>query len=211
MWGRGLIGSNGACSALCWFSVTPPLPSSKLGPCGADSQVGGFVYVLRPCGSLQRTFLWGWEFLLLPGSQGFLIRDFEALFPHAGNLGHFPVFPPVLSVGLPAFPASSSPALLPHLPWSSRPIHTQMWDFLVHQPLPCCESSPPHLPVCAPPTSLDEYFFNSLVVKLPYSSIFWQFWLFLVFKFVVVLPLVVQAGKVYLSMPPSWPEVLKWP
>ena len=31
----------------------PPLPTSKLGPSGADSQVGGFVYVLGPCGSLH--------------------------------------------------------------------------------------------------------------------------------------------------------------
>ena len=33
------------------------LPTSKLGPSGADSQVGDFVYVLGPCGSLQQTFL----------------------------------------------------------------------------------------------------------------------------------------------------------
>ena len=60
-----------------------------------------------------------------------------------------------------------------------------------------------------PLTSLNEiFFFNSLVVGLPYSSIFWQFWLFFVFKsVVVVLLLVVQGGKVYLLMPPSWPEV----
>ena len=33
------------------------------------------------------------------------------------------------------------------------------------------------LPVSTPPTSLDEcFFFNSLVVGLPYRSIFWQFW-----------------------------------
>ena len=31
------------------------------------------------------------------------------------------------------------------------------------------------------------FFFNSLVVGLPYSLIFCQFWLFFVFKFVVVL------------------------
>ena len=29
------------------------LPTSKLGPSGADSQVGEFVYVLGPCDSLQ--------------------------------------------------------------------------------------------------------------------------------------------------------------
>ena len=39
------------------------------------------------------------------------------------------------------------------------------------------------LPISAPPTGLDEcFFFTSLVVGLPYSLIFCQFWLFLVFK-----------------------------
>ena len=56
---------------------------------------------------------------------------------------------------------------------SSQLICTQMWDCLVHQLLPCCTSSPPQLPVSAPPTSLDEcFFFNFLVVGLYYSSIF---------------------------------------
>ena len=65
------------------------------------------------------------------------------------------------------------------------------------------------LPISAPSTGLDEYyFFNSLVVGLPYSSIFCQFWLFFVFKFVVVLLLVVRGGTVCLPTPPSWPEVL---
>ena len=59
----------------------------------------------------------------------------------------------------------------------------------------------------APPASLDECFsiINSLVVGLPYSSIFCQFWLFFVFKLVVVL-LVVGGGTACLPMPPSWPE-----
>ena len=34
-----------------------PLPTSRVGPSGADSQVGGFVYLLGPCGSLQRIVL----------------------------------------------------------------------------------------------------------------------------------------------------------
>ena len=63
------------------------------------------------------------------------------------------------------------------------------------------------LPVSTPPAGLDEcFFFNSLVVGLPYSLIFCQFWFF-VFKFVVILLLVVQGGMVCLPMPPSWPEV----
>ena len=52
----------------------------------------------------------------------------------------------------------------------------------VRQPSPCRESSPPGLPVSAPPTGLDEcFFFISLFVRLPYSSIFCQFWLFFCF------------------------------
>ena len=43
-------------------------------------------------------------------------------------------------------------------------------------------SSLPWLPVSAPPTVLDDYFFfKSLVVRLAYSLIFWQFWLFFCF------------------------------
>ena len=52
-------------------------------------------------------------------------------------------------------------------------IHMQMWDHLVHQLQPCHESYPIWLPVSTPPTSLDEcFFFDSLVVRLPYSLIF---------------------------------------
>ena len=65
------------------------------------------------------------------------------------------------------------------------------WPALFHnppprwagQPPPYLESSPPKLRVSAPSTGLDEYFlFISLVVGLPYSSIFCQFWLFFVLK-----------------------------
>ena len=90
---------------------------------------------------------------------------------------------------------------------SSWFMRTQMWDCLLCQPPLCFESCPPWLPVSAPPTGLDEcFFFNSLVVVLPYSSIFWQFWLFFVFKFVVVL-LFVWGNKVYLPTCPFWTKV----
>ena len=159
------------------------LPTSKLGLCGAHSWVGVFVYVLGPCGSLQR-----WEFLLLPSQPPpvFSIRDLRLYLP----------------------------ALEPWVAWSvSLPscsswfIRMQMWDCPLHQPPPCFESSLHQLPASTPPTDLDGcFFFNSLVVRLPYSSIFWQFWLFFVFRFVVLL--IVRGGRVYLPMPPSWPEVL---
>ena len=53
------------------------------------------------------------------------------------------------------------------------------------------------LPIPTPPAVLDEcFFFKSLVVGLPYSSIFWQFWMYFVFKCVVVLLLVVRRQTV---------------
>ena len=48
------------------FQSLPPLPTSKLGPSGADSCVDGVVYIVGPCGSLQQILPRGWEFLLLP-------------------------------------------------------------------------------------------------------------------------------------------------
>ena len=113
---------------------------------------------------------------------------FEALFPHTGTWGCAVCFTPQLfllvyphtNVGQPSLHAATSTV------WSSL-----LW-----------------LPVFAPPSSLNEcFFFNSLVVGLPYSSIFWQFWLFFGFKFVVLL-FIVLGGKVYLPTPPSWPEVM---
>ena len=105
LWGRGPRWNNGACSALCQLSVTPPTTTSKLGPSGADSCVGGFVYVLGPCGFLQQTLLWDWEFLPLlqpPQTQNFTARGFEALFswcwnPRLHGLFWSPVVPPGLS------------------------------------------------------------------------------------------------------------------
>ena len=45
---------------------------------------------------------------------------------------------------------------------------------------PCCVSTLLRLLISVLPTSPDEcFFFNSLVVGLLYSLIFWQFWLFL--------------------------------
>ena len=190
MWGRGLRGNNAACSALCQFSATSPTTHKQIGPSGADSQVGGFVYVLGPCGSIQWSLLWGWEFLLQPEApQVFSVRGFEALFPWTGTLSCAVYLSPPLflkvylhvNVGLPGPPATTLPWVL-----STR------------------------LPISAPPTGLDEcFFFNSLVVRLPYSSIFWQFCLVFVFKFVVVLFLVVRGGTVvYLCLHLGWKSLI---
>ena len=153
-WGRGQEGAMALAPLSARFQLLPLLPTIKLGPSGADSQVGEFVYILRPSLSLQWNLLWGWEFLLLPPQppQVFSIRVFEALFPLDCEVCLAPqLFLLVYlhtDVGPPSLPV------------------TALLQFLSTQ-----------LPVSAPPTSLDEcFFFNSLVVGLPYSSIFCQFW-----------------------------------
>ena len=76
---------------------------------------------------------------------------------------------------------------------------------LVHQPLPwLCVLSASAAFLC----SLGECFFNSSVVGLPWSLNIWQFCLFFVFKFVVVLLLVVWGSEVFLPMSPPWLELL---
>ena len=129
----------------------------------------------------------------------FSIRGLRLFFPQTGALGCEiclapQLFLPVylhMNVGLPSPPATASP----DLPAAALPRVLSGW-----------------LPISAPPTGLDEcFFFNSLVVRLPHSSIFCQFCFVLfcfVFKFVVVLLLVVRGGTVYLPMPPSWMEVI---
>ena len=126
-------------------------PTSILGSSGADSQVGGFVYILGPCGSLQQTLLWSWEFLQLPQlSQVFSVRGFESFFPCAGTLScavcHTPLlFLPVYlqaNVGLPAPSVAASPG--PPATTLSCPVLKQPpW----HKSSPLSCPSPPLLQV----------------------------------------------------------------
>ena len=98
------------------FQSLPLIPTSKLGPSGADSRMGGFVYVLGPCGSPQQSLLLGWEFLLWPEPpQVFSVRGFEALFPCTGTLSCSVCLTPQLfllvypypNVGLPGPPVAT--------------------------------------------------------------------------------------------------------
>ena len=57
MWGRGREGAMALAPLSAGFQSLPPLLTIKLGPSGADSRAGGFVYLLGPCGSLQGTLL----------------------------------------------------------------------------------------------------------------------------------------------------------
>ena len=114
------------------FQSLPLLPTSKLVHSGADSLVGGFVYLLGPCGSLQQTLLWGWEFLPLPPQpqQRFSIR---------GLRFYFSMLEPWV-VGSFSLPSCSSQFICSWMcdcPVCNLPPH---W---IHQWLPCHESCPP--------------------------------------------------------------------
>ena len=151
------------------FQTLPPLPISKVGPSGADSCVGRFAYVLGPCGSLQGTLLWGWEFLPLPPQppRGFQSVVWGFISPALEPWGCVVCFPLC----------------------SSWFISAWMWDHPVRNLLPrfALFSTNVLSPLCPavglrPSYQSDEcVFFSSLIVRLPYSSIFCQFWLFFCF------------------------------
>ena len=150
--------------------------------------------------------------------HGVFNQWFEVLFPCAGALGLCSLFcspfvPPRLSACKCETAGSASHHLLVSTSCSLQascsldhpgPQYSS-WLGPPATVLPLVLSTQLH--VSASLTGLDEcVFFNSLVIGLPYSSIFCQFWLFFVFKFVVFLLLVVQGGTVCLPTPPSWPE-----
>ena len=183
---------------LAWLSAgfqsLPLLPTSKLVPSGADSQLGGFVYTLGPCGFLQWTHLWGWEFLPPPQpSRVFWVRGLRLYFPMLGcgiclalQL-FFPVYPHA-NVGTATLPAAALPALV------LQPLPCR------ESSLPCCPSSP-LLQVWMNVSSLTPWLLDFHTVQFSGSSGY-----FFVFKFVVVLLLVVLGGTVCLPTPPSWLE-----
>ena len=143
------------CHLLCChptFHHFPCFPQVGCALSGADLQVGGFVYVLGPCGSLQWTLLWSWEVFLLPTphrcfySLGFWVFSFLLWSPGFCGLSRYPVVPPGLSV------------------LECGTAH------VVHQLLPCpCQSTSHRLAVCpfCPSYCVVECFFNSLVDGLP--------------------------------------------
>ena len=155
--GEGLRGNNATCSTLSQLSVPSPTTHKQIGPFWC-SFLGGWACVcsrtlgVSPSNSHVRLGVSP----TATTPTGFFSQKFLRLY--------FPGLEPWVtqSVSLPNC--------------SSSFIHTQKWDYQICQPLPCSESSPLRLPVCAPPTGLDEcFFFNSLVMRLSYSLIFCQF------------------------------------
>ena len=138
--------------------------------------------------------------------MGIFNQGFEASFPCSGALGCMLCFAPLVflpvylcaNVGPRGLLAVTLPASFHNPP-----------PLCVHQPPTCCESSLPQLPIFTPPTSLDEcFFFISLVVRLPYSSIFCHFQLFFVFKLLLsFFWLWEEAQCVYLCLYLGWKPV----
>ena len=134
---------------------------------------------------------------------GVFNQRFEALFLRAGALGCAVCFAPLLylpvylcaNVGPRGLLAVALPALF-------VPQSASLWVRL-H----CHES---HLPISAPPTSMDEcFFFISLVVRLPCGLIFCQFWLFFDFKLWVSFFLLCEEAqcvylRLHLGFPHDW-------
>ena len=143
MWERGQRRNDTVCSALAPLSVTSPLPTSKLGPSGADS----LCAFSDPVGLSNK---------LSCEAGSFSHHHTPHRFSQPEVLRHyFPTLEPTL--GCVVCPT-------PHLFFLIYP-HVNVG---LPGPLPCCASSPPWLPISAPPTSLDEcFFFNSLVAGSP--------------------------------------------
>ena len=119
--GEGPRGSRAACSALCWFQSLPPLPTSKLGPSGADSPGGWVCVCSRPLwvSPMNSPVRLGVSPTAASTPTGVFGHRFEALFPHwdpglwvclAPQL-FLPVYPHT-NVGPPAPPATVFPQVL---------------------------------------------------------------------------------------------------
>ena len=74
-----------------------------------------------------------------------------------------------------------------------------------------CSSGQGNPLCCAGLVVLVDFFFNSLVVRVPGSLIFWHFWLFIDFRLVVILLSVVQGREGFLPMPLSWQKEARMP
>ena len=191
------------------FQSLPPLPTIQLGPSCANSRVGGWACAhSRPLWVSPRNcpVRLGVSPTAASTPTGVFNQRFEALFPWAGALGCLVCFALLaVPLGISMWECGAPGSASHHLVGSAScslacPVHSLLpcW---VRQPLPCLESSPPRLPGSAPPTGLDEcFFFISLVVRLPYSSIFCQF-SFFVFKLLLSsFWLCKEAQCVYLSL-----------
>ena len=158
MWRRGPRGNNATCLAFSRLSVTSSTTHEQIGSFWCCFPVSGFVYILGPCGSLQWTLLWGWEFLLpLQPPHIFLVKGFEALFAHVGILVlHGLSYSPVVPVGLSARKCGTTQSTSCHLACPSHPTTALSW--VLSTPSGC--PSPPFLQVWMNVSSLIPWLLN---------------------------------------------------
>ena len=163
-------------------------------------RMDGFPYILSPCRPFKWTLLSNRQFLLPPQTPlVFTVRSYEAFSSQHWN------------PGLCGLVWGWGRSLSRYCSWFFSTMHergTTCSIAATSASLCHTMSSPPYLSISTRPTHLDKYgFFKSLVVGLPYSSIFWQFWVFLVSTLVAILLVVAQEGETCLSIPLSWPQV----
>ena len=189
--GEGPRGSNGACSTLHWISATPSAFHNPIGPLGCWFLSRWACARPRPLWVSPTTspVRLGVSPAAAPTPTGIFNHRFEALFSLAGALGCMVCFAPLRSTrpglsvrkcGATVYYLRSACPVLRHSESGPLGLSAQTWGRRVCQwsdCLPCwshtppvsvpprqLESSPPWLPVSAPPTGLDEYlFFISLV------------------------------------------------
>ena len=199
MWGRGQRGNHAVCSALCWLSVTSSPTHNQIGPFWCWFSGDWFCVCSRslwvsPLNSPMRLGV-------SQPSQVFSVRGFEALFPHTGTLSSMVCLAPQLFLLVYPHAIMGPPV---------QPAATLPTPVLQPSPLPWVLSA--QLPVStAPPIGLHEcFFFNSLVVGLPHSSIFCQLWLFLLFLNLMLsfFCLCEEAQCIYLCLHLGWKSSL---
>ena len=162
--GEGLRGSNGACSALCLFSVTPSATHNQIGPLWCCFPSGWVCARSRPLWVSPWTLLWGWKFLPLPlqPPRVFSIRGLRLYFlelePWLWGLLRSPAVPPSLSAG----ECGTTPSTIRCLAGSASPCLLH----ILSAPLPL--SAPPTSPVNV--SSLSPWLLDFHTIQFSVSS-----------------------------------------
>ena len=164
MWGRGPIGSSGACSTLCRFSVTPSANQNQIGPFWFCFLSGWACARSRPLwvsptNSPERL---GVSPASTSTPTGVFSQRFEALFPPHWNSG---LLCHLVHPLLPCWPVAAWPAPLHNPPpcWVRQPPSGQ------ESSPPCCPS-PPLLPVWMNVSSLSPWLLDFHTVQFSVSS-----------------------------------------
>ena len=170
--GEGPRGSNGARSPLHRVSVFHSTTHNQTGSLCACSWVGGLVHALGPCGSLQRTLLWGWEFLLLLPQPPwvFSLRGLRLYFP---ALEPWVVWSSLLPLAVPpSLSMRECGATGSASGHTACPIHSTIRQAMAMQVLSALAAC-----LCPSYRSGWMFLFYFLGVGLPCCSIICQFWL----------------------------------